>query len=170
MTSSKKKWWGKRGQVEDILVYGVILFVMAVTILIGYRILKDVNTNFQDSPQISTQAKTNLNSFTNKFSTIFDAVYIFALVIAAVVLIVSVFLLDTHPLLFVLSLPAFLVVLFVNVILANALDDIGNTSGFVALYAEFEMMQFVASHWIALMSIVGFVTLTVFYAKRSGSS
>lgn len=166
---SGKRALGKRGQVQDLLVFGVVAFVIGVVILIGYRILTDVNDNFAASDQIPQHAKDRLDSFTGKFSTLFDAVYVLALLLLGILVVVSVFLIDTHPVFMALSIPAFLVVLFVNVVLANALDDIGNTSNLASLYAEFEMMQFVASHWIAMMSILGFLTITVFYAKRSGS-
>lgn len=159
----------KKGQVQDILFFGVVGFVMAIVILIGYRLLKDINTQFQASDVISTTAKANLNSYTNNFSTIFDAIYAMAIFLLAVILVISVFMIDTHPIFFAVSIPLFLAVLFVNVVLANALDDVGQTSGLAAYYAEFEMMNFIASHWIATISIVGFLTLTIFYAKGANA-
>jgi len=157
----------KKGQAQDLLIYGIIIFILGIVILISFKLITDINTQIQDNDNMGASAKASVNKFKNNFATIFDAVYVLSVLLFSILMIVSVFLIDTHPIFFALSLPLFLAVLFVNVVLANALDDIGNNSVFATLYDQLNMMQFIASHWIALLSIVGFITLIVFYSKRA---
>lgn len=156
----------KRGQASELLFYGIILFVLAITILISFRLITDINDAFQSSSFISDSGKDNIGGFADRFGAIFDGVYVVALVLLSIVLIATVFMLDTHPIFFVLSVVAFLAVLLVNTILANALDTIGTTAALLPFYEQLPMMRFVARHFIAIMSVVGFASFMAFYTKR----
>ena len=157
---------GKRGQIQAMVLFGVAIAVMSIVILLGYRMLTDINDNFQDSDFMPEQAKAGVNDFTTKYSTIFDAVLVFFVVLLAVVVIASGFIIDTHPIFYAVSLPAFLAVMFVNAILANVVDDIGKSSALASLYSEFGMMQFIAAHWVAMIVIIGFTSFIALYMKR----
>lgn len=157
---------GKKGQASELIFYGVILFVLAITILISFRLITDINDAFQGSDFISDSGKSNIGDFADRFGVIFDGVYVVALVLLSIILIATVFMLDTHPIFFVFSVVAFLAVLMVNTILANALDQIGTTQALVSFYDQLPMMRFVANHFIAIMSVVGFASFMAFYTKR----
>jgi len=156
----------KKAQGQEILLLGVIMFVLAITIIVAARIITDVNDQFQTSDGFSQTAKTSVGDYTNRFIGIFDGIYAFAIVLLAILVIVSVFLIDTHPIFLALSIPALMVSLFVNVILANALDEIGNTSGLAVIYNQFTMMLFISAHWLQILAIIGFTAVIVLYSKR----
>lgn len=156
----------KKGQATELITYGVILFILAITILISFRLITDINDAFQSSTFISDSGKDNIGGFADRFGLIFDGVYVVALVLLSIVLIATVFMLDTHPIFFVFSVVAFLAVLLVNAILANALDSIGTTSALLPFYEQLPMMRFVARHFVAIMSVVGFAAFMAFFTKR----
>ncbi len=156
----------KRGQASELITYGVILFIFAITILVSFRLISDINDAFQSSTFISDSGKENIGGFADRFGVIFDGVYIVTLVLLSIILITTVFMLDTHPIFFVFSVVAFLAVLMVNTILANALDTIGTTTALVGFYEQLPMMRFAARHFIAIMSVVGFASFMAFYTKR----
>jgi len=157
---------GKKGQASELIFYGVILFILAITILISFKLITDINDAFQASDFISTSGKENIGGFADRFGVIFDGVYVVALVLLSIILIATVFMLDTHPIFFVFSIVAFLAVLMVNVILANALETIGTTSALISFYDQLPMMRFVARHFVAIMVVVGFSSFMAFYTKR----
>ena len=160
---------GKRGQVQALLLFGIVGIVLGITIIIGFKISDTINDNFQDSSIISPQAKEGIQSFRNTYPTVFDGTFMFAIVLLGLVVVVSVFAVDSHPIFFAISLPAFFAVLFVNAILANILDDIGKTSTLSSLYAQLPMMNFVAGHWLMIITVVGMASFVALFAKRQVS-
>ncbi len=163
LTSSKK------GQAQELLFYGVMLFILGITILIGFRLITDINDSIQDSSVFSATGKSLVNDFQSRFGVIFDSVYVLAMVVLSIVLIATVLTIDTSPIFFMLSVISFLAVLMVNAILANVLDDIGRNTNLASFYNDLPMMQFIANHWMAIIVVVGFVTLMAFYTKRVSS-
>jgi len=163
-------YFNKRGQAQELLFYGVMLFILGITILISYRLITDINDSFQSSDVLSDTGKGFVDDFQSRFGTIFDAVYVLAMVVLSIVLIATVLAIDTTPIFFILSTISFLAVLMVNAILANVLDDIGSNSNLSTFYNELPMMMFIANHWMAIIVVVGFVTLMAFYTKRVSSS
>jgi len=151
----------KRGQAQEVLLMGVVLFVLAIVILFGFRLISDFNTEFQSNPEISEGGKESIQRYTDSFPRVFDGIYIMAVILLIVVVLVSVFLIDTHPVFLAVGIPALMAVLFVNVILANVLDDIGLTSGLVGLYDKMPMMQFIAGNWLPILAVVGFVGMII---------
>jgi len=159
--------FSKKGQAQEILTYGIILFVLGIVIIIGFRLMTDINTQMQSADFISDQGKSGLNNFTNKFATVFDVAYFVGVILLAIIIIASVLLIDTNPIFLAVSIPALLAVLFANVILANALDDFGKSSAMVGLYDQLPLVQYVAGHWIQILAIVGSLALIFLYAKRT---
>lgn len=159
----------KKGQIQAMILYGVAITVMAIVILIGYRLLSDVNDNFQDNDLMPVQAKESIDGFTSRYSTIFDAVLVSFVVLLALVVIISGFLIDTHPIFYAISFPAFLAVILVNAILSNVVDDVGRSAPLIDLYAQFGMMQFIAAHWLVVVVVTGFVSFITLYMKRVGA-
>jgi len=157
---------GKRGQAQEVLLLGVVLLVLAIVILIGFRMISDFNTEFQSNPEITEGSKESMQRYTDSFPRVFDGIYVMALILLIVVVLISVFLIDTHPVFLAVGIPALMAVLFVNVILANVVDDVGKSSGLVSLYDQFPMMQFIASNWLPIMAVVGFVGMIILYSKR----
>jgi len=157
---------GKKAQAQELLLYGVILFVFGITILIGFRLITDINDQFQKNDLISQTGKDGLQGFTDRYGQVFDAAYAMAVVLLSIVLIATVVMIDTHPVFFVLSVVSFLAVMLVNAILANVLDDTGSQSQLAVFYDQLPLMQFFAQHWLAVITVVGFVSLLIFYSKR----
>lgn len=156
----------KKGQSQEIVLLGVILLVLGITILIGFRLLTDINDQFQSNDFFSETGKSGIGDFTSKFPIIFDSIYAIAVVLLAIIVIISVFLIDTHPIFLAFSIPALMGSLFVNVILANALDDIGKTGPLISLYDQLPIMQFVAGHWLQILAVIGFAAIIALYSKR----
>lgn len=139
---------------------------MIVVLLVAARVLDDVNTAFDTNPQFSVDAKDNVSNLNTRFPTIVDSIIILTFVLLTISLVVSAFMIDTHPIFFALSLPSFLVIMMVNAILANAIDDVGNTTALSGIYASLPMTQFIASHWVAMMTITAFISFMVFFSKK----
>lgn len=155
-----------RGQIQDIVVFGAVLFVVFVSLIIGARLLDDVNTAFQKTDSFSDQSKEDIADFNSRFPAIIDGVIVLTFVILGISLIITAFLVDTHPIFFAISLPSFLVVMMVNAILANAMDDVGNTTALFGIYSQLTMTNFIAQHWVAMITIIGFVSFMVFFSKK----
>ena len=156
----------KKGQAQEILTYGIILFVLGIVIIIGFRLMTDINTAMQAADFVSPTAKSGLDNFTSKFATIFDVSYFVGVILLAIIIIASVLLIDTNPIFLAISIPALIGALFVNVILANAFDEIGNSPGLSTFFAQFPMMVFISGHWLQILSVIGFSGRIILYAKR----
>jgi len=157
----------KRGQAQEILTLGIILFVLGIVIIVGFRLMTDINSAMQSADFISDEGKSGLDNFTNSYATIFDIAYFVGVILLAIIIIASVLLIDTNPIFLAVSIPALFAVLFVNVILANALDDFGTSSPMVALYDQLPLVMFVAEHYIQILAIIASIALIFLYAKRT---
>lgn len=162
-TSFKKS---KRAQAKEILTLGIVMFILGITILVAFTTIREINLGIQNTTGFSTQGKDAVNDYSEVFPNVFDAVYVLAVVLTSLAVIISLFLLDSHPIFIVISFPALLFVIFVNVILANAFDDIATTEAFGHLYDQLPMTQFLAQNWLFLIIVISGASIIALYSKR----
>ena len=155
----------KKGFLGDIVYIGIFMFVFAVMILVGYLMLTNINTNFQASDDISTQAKTMLNTQETRYTNVWDGIFAFIFIGLSIAAIISAFLIDTHPIFFILSLLfiAFFIIAFA--ILANAYYTLESADAFIGFAEDFVAMHYIMNHLAHYIVIEGFLISLALYAK-----
>lgn len=157
----------KKGQVQDIVVAFVWIMIIVVGMIVGIKLLGSINTEFQDSEQISDQAKDSIGTFSGRFANIMDGSFVLIFAVIVLFLIISVFFVDSHPVFFVVTLPLFVGVVLINAFLINMVISVGSSTGLASAFDQMEMTQFLAANWIGIIIFVGFAVMVIFFGKRT---
>lgn len=161
MTSSNR-----RGQtILDMLLVIVFLFIIGIGMIFGAKVFTDVNTDIQADPDISDYAKNDLNTSATNYPTIMDNAFILLMSLLWVALIVTSFLIDSHPVFFVITVILLVFVFIVGMILANAFQDVVAEDDLAESAALFPMTNWVFENFLLLLIAMGFSTALALYAK-----
>lgn len=154
----------KKGSIQEILFMAIFLFVLAIIIIVGAKIGTDFNKEFQ-SKDISTQAKETIQNNTDKYSNVFDYIYLTVFVVFALGIMVSVFLLDTHPVLFWIAIILLAFALIPLVIINNAFSDFVTNSNIEAEYVNFTIMDFLFNDYVLTFAVIGIIIIVLLYSR-----
>ena len=94
-----------------------------------------------------------------------DGLFIFAFILFVIFVVVSVFLLDTHPVFFIVSVVMLLGVFVAGMLLSDSFGEVMQ-DGEVAPYADaFPKITWIMSHLVELIIAIGFLTMVALFAK-----
>jgi hypothetical protein len=113
----------KKGQITQIILLFVVIFTITVTVLIGDYILDEVYSSLDDAG-INTPAMTAAqNTIQNDF-----AVFDYGIVVLGVALIVGLmitsFLIPTHPIFIVINIIGIFILVFLGMVMSNVYGEI----------------------------------------------
>jgi len=156
----------KAQALTDMFFAMLIMFVFAITMLIGFTVVKSFNTNMQG--KISSTGQSIISNTADTF-TLFDKIYVVLFISTGISLFVTFTMIDTHPVYFVVN---FLLMGFLIIIAAqfsNILEKIGSTSSIVPAKNEMPYIERIYLNYPPYLLIIFGVGLTILYAKwRSG--
>lgn len=155
----------KKGDVFDIIMFAAVIFAVAIIFVISYKVVIDVNDNFQDMDNIDAEYKTKLQSFRDQYVARFDAAFVFVFAILAISIFVAVWSIRTHPVMFFVGIVLMVVIGLIAAILGNAFSDAAADATIASEVAEFKMIPNIMGNYLPVIIIVGMVTLIIAYAK-----
>jgi uncharacterized membrane-anchored protein len=155
----------KRGNaIVDTALIVAILFVLALVWIIGSYVQGQLNTELQASDDINADGKAIMQQTTDSAYKVLDGAILFMLIIFWILAIVSSFMIDSHPIFFILSVILLIVVFGVVIALGNAFHDIF-TNEITGQEAKFPFTFFIFNHLLPIFIVVGFSILVVMVAK-----
>jgi len=131
----------------------------------GYMALSDVNTDIQADLDITPEAKNITGNLTTVYPSLMDNLFLFAFVLFIIFVLVSVFLIDTHPIFFIIAIIMLISVFIVGIFLANAYDDIATDSSVSAYSNAFPYTSWVNTHLVELIISIGLMMSIVMFIK-----
>ena len=156
----------RRGQtILDMIIVVIILFAFALTIVFANLILSDMNTDIQADTDMSDVAKADLNNFSINFPQFMDNAFVLFLALMWVALIVTSFLVDTHPIFFILTIVLLVFVFIIGMIIANTYQDIAAEGEITASAAQFPQMTWVFENFLLIIISMGMTSALALYAK-----
>ena len=157
----------KRGNsVVDSILFVVIIVVFAIIIVIGYKVLSDLNAEIQADEDMDVNAKAVSSTITTKYPKVFDAGFVLAFVLLWIVVIVASFNLPTHPIYFGVSLFLMVFVVFIGGALANFYDDITTDDDLSSAATEFPMINWIMEHLLHLTIVITASIMLTLYGKN----
>ena len=153
----------KTGQT-DINSVLIFIFMLAFSILVGYLLLSNFNTNVQ-STTMSTESKTLLQDRTDDFPSVWDNAFIVIFISLALGLLLSGYLIDTYPVFFVVNLLLLLFSIVLAAVISNTFYAIESSGAFVFAESVFPKMHYVMNHLAHLVVVMGFLFVIGLYAK-----
>lgn len=150
----------------DVITLLFFLFVIGVSVIIGLMVTNNLNDEIQADTDMSAEAQNASQGFTDNYPGLFDKLFLFFLFLFWIFLIVSSFLIDTHPIFFAVSIILLLFVFGLSMIMGNAYEEVAADSELTTYAAEFPIMNWVMSNILIVSIIIGFTTALALYAKN----
>lgn len=161
MVSSKKAQAGL-----EILLVIILLFGLGIVAVIGNKMFSDLNTELQADDSLSNESKAFVATVEANYPSTFDTVFLLALIFLWVLLIVSSFLIDTHPVFFVVTLVILVMCFVISMLIANTYEEFSDDTSFSTYAAEFPITSWVMSHLLIVIIVMGFTVGVTLYAKN----
>lgn len=154
----------KKAYIQDFLFFAIVFLILAIIFVIGGKLIGDLNTEAQDTLQ-STTGKNIVSNFADRYSTVFDFIFLGVFIMFALAIIVSFFMLDTHPVLFFAVIIVFAFILVAVAVISNAYEEFSNNDSVSTQAAEMTMLSWLMSHYIIFIVGFGFLGVIALFAK-----
>ena len=158
----------RRAGVPDGLFYMVAIFAVAIISVVGFLILDEINTQFQESSGITQQGKDLTSSIHGKYVSIIDSAFLMIFVGILIGTVAGVWFIKTHPALFWIMIPIFAFIIFFAAIYANVFFNFTNNDKIIASASQFTIIPFIMNNYAYVM--VGVVTLIAIALFAKGKS
>ena len=154
----------KRGILGFIFAI-VILFALAVVILIGAKLASEFSDALGGSDLMGDRGKNVMTGILDKYNTLFDYAFLAMLVLFWAATIISVFFLDTHPIMFAISLLMLLFVFICAAVFSNVFYEVAMSSSLRGEAAQFPILMSIMNNYLVIAIFMGFSMLGAMYAK-----
>lgn len=161
-----RKCKSRKGNVmlEGLTVL-VVMAIFAIAGLYGHQVFSELNDDIQEDETMSNTAKNTVGNLQGHFPAWYDNVFLFAFVLFIMFVLASVFLLDTHPIFFAISIILLIGVFVVAIFVGNAYHEIASDET-VAPYAnDMPYMSWVLRHIAEMIIAIGFISGVALFVK-----
>jgi len=164
--SSPHSHAGKKGNaaVEGITII-VFIFILSMSSLFAIQIFDDLNTEIQNDDDLSNRTKNTSGDLYDKFPTLLDNLFLFAFILFLVFVLVSAFVIDTHPIFFIISFILLIMVFVVALFLGNAYNDVATDPAISAYANTMPYMSWVMRHIAECIIGFGAMVSIALFAK-----
>lgn len=149
----------KKAQLQEIAYVLVFIFSFVIMVIVGKVILDKIETGLDDSGLQNTQSKAVFTDFAVAYPA-FDSMIIWIVVLMTIGLVITSFLIPSHPVFIIVNIIGIFVIVFLAAILSNVYAEIAGSSVLISAVAgaggEFSKMHFVMTKlpWIAAVIVV----------------
>lgn len=113
----------KNGQVNQIILFFVVVFAMVVTVLLGKHILNEFYSAI-DEAGINTAAMTQAQADMEEGYAVFDFSILFASIVMIIGLMISSFMIPTHPIFIVINVIGIFILVFMGMVMNNVYGEL----------------------------------------------
>jgi len=154
----------KRGNaILDTMTIGVVIAVLALAFIMFYKPFDELNQDIQNDDTLSQDAKDLSNNLYQRYAPVLDSAILFSFVLLTIFIIISVFLIDTHPVFFILSIILLVSVFAVIILIANSYNDVVSDAEYSSYANDFTYTHWLMTHIVEMGITVGFiVTISMF--------
>lgn len=149
----------------EILTILLILVSFAILGLFGTQVFSELNDDIQANEDLANITKDTSGDLESIFPAWVDGAFLLIFVLLIMFVLVAVFMVDTHPIFFVISIILLIGVFIAAMMLANAYNDIASDSTVSAFANEMPFMAFIMKHLVESLVGIGFMMAIVLYVK-----
>lgn len=153
--------------IMEIMFVMIILFVFGFISMIIFQTYKEISPDLR-SEFVSSGSNSSVvvvDDVTNRYPSTFDALVLICLILLWIVVLVSAFLVDSHPLFFIASIIVFVFILIAGGILGQFYDELIVDDSLSGLSDDFPITNWILEHLFFLILLVGFSVLLVLYGR-----
>lgn len=154
----------KKGNVPLAVLIAVLMITLfAIIAIFAQKVFQDFNTEIQSDDSFNAASKTDFAAQSTSFGNTFDALVVTALVLFWIFMLISSFLIRSHPIFFVISLIVLLFILGFSAFMGNMYEEITDDAEFSSSVAQFPMTNWVATHMLVVAIAMSMTTLISIY-------
>ena len=158
-----KKRSNKRGSIQDLIFIVVVLVFFGVTVLIGFKIGNEFNTQIQANSAIPAEAKAASTSLVANFPGVLDNVFLFFAIGLAMVSLILAALVRVHPIFVPLFIIAWVIVLFISGVASNIYQELAASPHLAAEAAQLTLISNVLEYLPLFIGVLGTLLMIVLY-------
>lgn len=155
-----------KAQVESIIYFfAVIVGMFIVAVVVGY-LMNAILSPFGNSlNSVSPTANQTVQGILTKTNGLWDSVFIALFLLNVIILMVSAFLVDVHPLFVFLYIIAVMFLIFLAPNILYAVEQIYNTPAYVDQINRMPMTRFLFDNFIVVLIGIIILSGVIMYAK-----
>lgn len=158
----------KRGEVSDMLIWLITIFILAVGLFIIIYVVPSISGGLRTAGLNDSTAGANaIDSMEDMASGVFNYGFLILFVGLVISLMISSFLIRTHPIFMFLYILFLGITLFVGLYLGNAYDTLKNNAIFSSVVENASFINLVMGHIVEITLAVGALSMIIIFAKFS---
>jgi len=154
-----------KNAIMDSIVIVLVIMIMGIAGVVGHYAFDMINTDIQADADIGNATKEVSGNLFNIYPDLMDNIFLFAFILLVIFLLISVFLLDTHPIYFILTFILLISVFLVAMLLSNVYEDVMLDAELSGSANEFPFTSWVMDNMLPLIVGIGFFTSIALFVK-----
>lgn len=156
----------KANAIFDTFTLTIILFMLSLFTIIGLVAFNMINTDIQADSDLDASTKLVVSDINTGYSNWFDNGFLMAFIILWIATLIASFMIDSHPIFFVVSLVLLIFILMLSVFIGNIYEEVTTSDELlIQATASFPITNWIMTHLLLISIIVGFSVLIVLYSK-----
>lgn len=155
----------KKGSVLDMMWIAIIAVVLAITILIGWKIMSDVNTQFQASDSLNNESKEIMSERSSGFANLWDNIFLFVFVGSFIAALIASVFIDAHPVVFGISLFVLIIVVIIAAAMANVYGEMESSDDLSTEAADLTFIPFIMQNLVQVIIFMAACIMIVVFGK-----
>lgn len=156
----------KANAVLDTITVIVMLFAFTLTMIFGYNIYQKIYPQMKAQVDVNSTADIILTRSYDRYPPLFDNLVLFIFVALWILGLVASYMIDTHPIFFILTVVLLLFVMVGAIYMSNFYEGITtSTADLESTAVLFVKTNWIMSHLLELTIVMGMSIALVLYAK-----
>lgn len=156
---------GKKASLQDIIFIPIVVLMFSVVIVIMFMFISGVNDQIQVMDEVPTLGKEGTQTITNTYQNTMDYLFFFIWLSAFLGAVITAWFIETHPVFFILSIVALVVIFIALIPFINLNEAILSDPTLITFTASFPIISFFATHLFKIAIIEAFIIMMSLYGK-----
>ena len=159
----RNRMFGKKGSFQDIVFVLVVMFVLSVVVLIGYRIAGGVDDQIQSMASVPAEAKTASTELIAYYPTVIDNSALIILIFLAIMALVLAALVRVHPIFIPIYLVFLTFIILYGGIASNIYEKMAEQPDLTAYAANLNIISSIMLYLPIIIGVIGILMMIVLY-------
>ena len=153
----------KRGSVVDLLWIPGVLLILAISFLIGFFVMSNLNDKVQTMDAITAKGKAASTELTDTFTGAIDTNFLMLAVFLSIGALILAALVRIHPIFIPLFIIMYVFILFFCGVMSNIYTEMAGHANLIAYADQLTMITFIMTYLPLFIGIVGILLMIVQY-------
>jgi len=158
---------GKRGQFQlDLVTLLIIIFVFVILLVVGKLVTTQIDDAVQTIDEIPAEPKNVISAIDDGYIKFMDGAFLFLFIGLLIALWFTVWIIDTHPIFFVISIISMISLVLVAMLVHNVYFEMFTDDATLSsIAADFTIIPFFMQNLLAITIVVSGITGVLLFAK-----